>query len=129
MRVSISEMSAKVVREILPASKVKIFKRSKPAITLEPLSASESKTSLVPTTEFVETNDSPDYRENEMRIQMLSRSLYRQIFSPTEPLKDASLMQKYYFFKSKAKLLISKIFVGTSKTLLTMALNPVKLIV
>lgn len=91
MRLSIPEVNAKVVREILPASKVKMFKRSK-----QPLTAAESKTSLVPKThQIIVKNDSPDYRENEMRIQMLSRSLYRQIFRSTEPLKlDASLMQK-----------------------------------
>lgn len=76
MRVSLPQMSVKVVREILPASKVKIFKRSNPK-------------------EPQKKDDSPDYRENEMRIQMLSSSLYQQIFGSTEPPKlDATLMQK-----------------------------------
>lgn len=95
---SLSELSAKVVRDILPTSKVKLFKRSKKATaenTIEPSTASESKTSLAPKTELLDKNDSPDYRENEMRIQMLSRSLYQQIFGSKEPLKlDASIMHK-----------------------------------
>lgn len=79
--------AAKVYEDILPTSKTQIFRQSKKLLkpktkticdeqqpVIEPLSPTTIKCDPTPK----EPNE--EYRENEMQIQMLSRSLYQQIF-------------------------------------------------
>lgn len=84
MRITLSVLGAKLNKEILPNSRIKIFRKSKIKTIKndEPIQANE--------------NDkiSSEYRENEMKIQMLSKSLYDQIFKTTSDKLKPTLIKQ-----------------------------------
>lgn len=84
MRLTSTNLSAKVYKEILPSSRIKIFRKAK-------IKSEENVTKQKPL-----TNESriTEYRENEMKIQMLSKSLYEQIFKQSSnKLNSSSIKQ------------------------------------
>lgn len=70
MRLS-QKLNSKVYNEIMPSSSLKIFRQSPQRVP---------KKSKVESSKSPATSSTVEYRENEMKIQMLSRSLYNQIF-------------------------------------------------
>lgn len=100
---------AKITDDIFPYSEVKVFRKNvKPKKVIASSSASPTPstpnaTVSVPLDESknrpnpAKNDTGPEYRENEIKIQMLSKTLYQQIFkgSPQRKVTDKSLIEKY----------------------------------
>lgn len=114
MRLSKSHLKkcVKIKDNFFPKSEVKIFRKNaeNTAATVAPASVSDNKLSAkVPPKSTVvpdkklnaransESNTNSEYRENEIKIQMLSKSLYQQIFknSPQREPTDKNLIETY----------------------------------
>lgn len=104
MRSIVRYLSSKSVKEILPNSKIRIFRPKKyESTTIVQLSNSkqtDKKSVIKPNNTKKACNE---YRENEMKIQMLSMSLYNQLFPksvsnhPTK-LSDSRIASYVYLF-------------------------------
>lgn len=71
MRLNLQQFSVRLPNEILPKSTVKIFRSTKNQQTKSMEKSKHKQKQIEPDLEF---------RQNEMNIQMLSRSLFKQIF-------------------------------------------------
>lgn len=104
MRISKSHLKkcAKIKDDLFPSSEIKIFRKNAdhksnknvtPTATSAPLLASSHKSNP----DKSESTTNSEYRENEIKIQMLSKSLYEQIFkqSPQRKVADDNLIEKY----------------------------------
>ncbi|XP_037027495.1 DNA polymerase subunit gamma-1, mitochondrial [Bradysia coprophila] len=117
MRLSKSHLKkcVKIKDNLFPRSEIKIFRKNaevKPSTTVASAVVSDNKlsTEVQPKAEVgsdnklnadvrakPEKNTSSEYRENEIKIQMLSKSLYQQIFknSPLRKSADDNLIESY----------------------------------
>lgn len=89
----------KIKDDLFPKSEIKILCKN-PKTESNKIATSSATSAPVTQqlkTENVENCTSAEYRENEMKIQMLSKSLYKQIFkgSPQQKVADDNLINKY----------------------------------
>lgn len=91
----------KLKDDLFPSSEIKIFRKNTDLKTnknvTSPATSAPQTVTQSSNTEKIGKSSNSDYRENEIKIQMLSKSLYKQIFkqSPQRKVADDSLIEKY----------------------------------
>lgn len=102
MRLSKSNLKkcVKVNDDLFPRSTIKVFRKNADLNSKKNVTPIAAPAPLAPSqlnTDKLENCTSSDYRENEIKIQMLSKSLYEQIFkqSPQRKVVDDNLIEKY----------------------------------
>lgn len=75
MKITLPLFVAKFPKEILPKTTIKVFRHKPPSNIKDP----------TPTSNVIRGKE---YRENPLKIQMLSKSLYEQIFKPNSATEE-----------------------------------------
>ncbi|KAJ6637012.1 DNA polymerase subunit gamma-1, mitochondrial [Pseudolycoriella hygida] len=85
--------------DFFPSSQTKVYRKNVEIKTKEKLASTATSTApqKINNTEKLEQCTNSEYRENEIKIQMLSKSLYEQIFknSPQSKVVNDSIVEKY----------------------------------